>query len=100
MRHIWKIRATRALLKFCRDHGRSEADDPYVSHIVRTLYFLERCDESNAMTHFKQVPIGGNGCFNDWFPPAVHQNEDEQYALDVFEALVLMWTTAMRSKFL
>ena len=56
MRDIPKIRATRALLKFCRDHGRTEADDPYVAHIERTLYFLERCDKSNALIHFKQVP--------------------------------------------
>jgi hypothetical protein len=91
-----QIRATRALLKFCREHQLSEADSAYVQHVERCLHFLEHGDLKQAAEHFRQVPLGGMGCFNDWLPPVVFPHEDGAYVLAVFDALVSQWSRAMR----
>ena len=85
--------ATRALLKFCCDHKRNGRD---VQAIESCLACLERKDVSAALTYFQQVPLGGNGCFNDWFPPTVFPHETPEYVSMVFEALVTHWSLMMR----
>jgi hypothetical protein len=92
-----QIRATRALLKFCRDHQQSETESSYVLEIVKCLHFLERGDVKRAQEHFQKVPIGGMGCFNDWFPPVVFAHEDPDYVWAVFDALVAYWCHVMKN---
>jgi hypothetical protein len=87
-----QIRATSALLKFCEDHGyKSE----WLDNIRHCLVALEAGDILSACDHFREVPLGGNGCFNDWFPPAVFGHETREYVGGVFEALTANWTATM-----
>jgi hypothetical protein len=85
-------RATRALLKFCDDHGYNVAG---VQDIRACLAALEAGERSTAVAAFKRVPIGGMGCFNDWWPPAIGPLETEEYASAVFDALVYEWHRRM-----
>ena len=87
------IRATRALLKFCDDHGKTE---PAVQDIRACLAALEAGERSNAITAFKRVPMGKEG-FGEWWPPAVGPNETEEYSWAMFEALVERWCRLMSS---
>lgn len=91
-----QIRATRALLKFCREHHLCETDSAYVQHVERCLHFLEFGDLKQAVGHFQQVPLGGMGCFNDWLPPVVFPHENGDYVLAMFDALVSQWSHMMR----
>jgi len=65
-----QISATRALLKFCKEHNpyNSEAigvnNDvySYVKHIELCLKYFEENDASKALSEYEKVPFGGNGC--------------------------------------
>lgn len=48
-----------------------------------------------AIKAFQAVPLGGNGCFNDWYPTVVFAHEDREYVATVFEALVSNWSLMM-----
>lgn len=85
-------RATRALLKFCDDHGNTLAA---VRDIRECLTALDAGDRSNAIAAFKRVPMGKEG-FGDWWPP-VKGAETEEYSWAVFEALVERWHRLMSS---
>ena len=87
-----QTRATRALLKFCEDHGRDGAE---LEPIRACLASLETGDVAEAVRAFERVPLGGNGCFNDWWPPVAFEHETEEYVWAVFEALVGEWSRAM-----
>ena len=86
-------RATRALIKFCEDHG---GDANSVADLRACLRALEWEDMDAALSHYRRVPLGGMGCFNDWFPPAVFSHETPEYVEAVFEALVTQWSLAMQ----
>jgi hypothetical protein len=60
------------------------------------LASLEAEDIAAALKWFQQVPLGGNGCFNDWFPPTAFPHETDEYVWTVFEALVANWSFMMR----
>ena len=84
-------RATRALLKFCDDHGNTVAA---IQDLRACLKALEAGERSNAVAAFRRVTIGPHG-FADWFPPAVGPIETEEYSWAVFEALVERWHRLM-----
>jgi hypothetical protein len=86
-------RATRALLKFCDDHGNAVAA---VQDIRACLAALETGERSNAIAAFKRVPMGKDG-FGDWWPPAIGPTETEEYSWAVFEGLVERWYRLMSS---
>lgn len=79
-----------ALVKFCDLHG---VDEPGIASLRLCCRALETGDVSAAVTAFQQVPLGGNGCFNDWQPSDV-ANFD--YELGTFRALVERWARLMR----
>ena len=87
-------RYTRALIKFCVDHKNKSI---YMDYIRDCLVALEADDVQSAYNLYEQVPLGGNGCFNDWWPPVVFEYEDENYVWSVFESLVNLWSSSMRS---
>lgn len=89
-----QLRASRALLKFCEEH---HYDTSWLSNIRACIAALESNEIEKAWYQFLQVPIGGHGCFNDWFPPVVYEHETGEYAWEVFEALVYRWNVLMRS---
>jgi hypothetical protein len=81
------VRATRVPAKFCDDH-----DAPDKARQVRAvLAALEADDRLAAARAFKAIPFGGNGTFADWWPPAAHERETEEYAGEVFVALTVHW---------
>ena len=87
-----EIRFTKAVLKFCVEH---KYQTTYIGDIEECLRHLENHDIKNALHAYSNIPFGGNGCFNDWFPPVVFKHENGEYAWTVFEALVGSWTTIM-----
>ena len=86
-------RATRALLKFCDDHG---SDVAAVKDVRMCLVALELGEKSNAVAAFQRVPMSKDG-FGDWFPPAVGPIETGEYSWAVFEALVERWHRLLSS---
>ena len=87
------IRAIRALLKFCDDHGNTVTA---IQDLRLCLAALEVGEKSNAVAAFRRVPMCKDG-FGDWFPPAVGPMETEEYSWAVFEALVERWHRLMLS---
>ena len=86
--------ATRALLKFCTDHNRTDGE--YVDSIRSCLSALKQRDISTALSHYQSVPLGGMMCFNDWWPPCIIEYETPEYVATVFEALTSHWSRLMR----
>ncbi len=87
-------RYTKSLLKFCYDHNYQST---YIKCVEDCLKALEAGDGCLAYQAYAEVPLGGNGCFNDWWPPVVFQHEDENYVWSVFEALVSQWSRSVES---
>jgi len=86
--------ATRALLKFCFEHNRT--DGKYIESIRACLVALEKRDIDTAIFHYQRVPLGGMMCFNDWWPPCTSESETPEYVSTVFEALTSNWSGLMR----
>lgn len=87
-----QMRATRALLKFCRDH---DYESKWIVNVARCLLLLEDGQVADAYAEYINVPLGGNGCFNDWWPPVVFAHEDEEFVWTEFEALCAHWSLMM-----
>jgi hypothetical protein len=90
---IDQLRATRALIKYCEDHG---YDVGGVQELRTCLKALNRKDMKSAVEAYSRIPLGGMGCFDDWLPPAVFTHETADYARAVFEALVTEWNLLMK----
>jgi len=88
-------KATDTLLKFCIDHKMDSGK--YIESIKKCLISLQEKDIKTAVDHFLEVPLGGNGCFNDWWPPVVYEHENSEYVYGVFIALTAYWSRLMRS---
>jgi hypothetical protein len=85
-----QTKATRAILKFCRDHKR----DNCIEIIQSCLHALEIGDVKTAVENYRQIHFGAYG-FQDWFPPVVFEHEDGDYVWEVFRALCERWTRLM-----
>jgi len=85
-------RATQALVLFCELH---RSPDHWMVNLKACLAALEREDLAEALRQYKAVPLGGNGCFNDWWPPVVFEHEDDEYVMAVFDALTSNWSRLM-----
>ena len=86
-----QLRATKALLKFCEDHGRTAG----LEDIKNSLAALEQGNVLLAIEYYQKVPLGGAGTFSDWWPEPLSQ-ETGEYAWTVFEALVAYWSNLMK----
>jgi len=89
-----QLQATAALIKFCEDHGQSQGSR--MDALRSCLSALEEGDIDEALRYHQMVPLGGNGTFNDWFPPVVFPHETNQYVATVFDALVTLWNLMMK----
>ena len=87
-----QLRASRSLLKFCEEHGYK---NQWIENIHQCVKALEKGDIVAAVDNYNVVPLGGMGCFNDWWPPVIYENETEEYVWAVFEALVAQWSRLM-----
>jgi hypothetical protein len=81
-----------ALIKFCDLHGVKE---PGIDSVRPCHRMLEAGEISTAIIAFRQVPLGGNGCFNDWQPDDI-AHSDFDYVLATFRALVERWARLMQ----
>src|SRR5690348_10650114 len=79
-----------ALVRFCDRHSVKE---PGTSAVRLCHRALEAGDIPAAVAAFRQVPLGGNGCFNDWQP---RDSNDFDYNLAVFRALTERWARLMQ----
>lgn len=79
------LRAALALQKFCRDHQYPEGG---LTQLNKCVNPLKADDFKSAVNYFKAIPLGGNGCFNDWFPPVVYDHETPDYVWVVFDSLL------------
>src|SRR5829696_5774289 len=85
--------STKALIRFCRDHGNNTR---LVDVLDLCLQSLEDDNVESALRHFKSIPLGGMGCFNDWLPPPVHKGETHDQAFTNFDSLVTDWALSMK----
>ena len=87
-----QLRATNALVKFCEEHDYKDERMHYLKSCQKALE-LKEIDK--AIEEFKKIPLGGNGCFNDWSPNAVYEHETNEYVEAVFQALMERWNRLM-----
>ena len=78
---------TRALTKFCRDHGHAPA---WIEELNRFAEALEKRDVYSLKRGIERLSRAGMGSFLDWFPPAL-ANEDDGYVECVWNALYGHW---------
>jgi hypothetical protein len=83
-----QIKATKTLLKFCREHDHTPF---WISQLEKCLKHLEENDQQNFFQAFKPFTHAGMGCFTDWYPPRVFAHEDDEYLETLFWALVDHW---------
>jgi hypothetical protein len=79
-----------ALVRFCDLY---RVNEPGVEAVRLCHQALEASDIPAALAAYRQVPLGGSGCFNDWQPS---DSEDFDYLLAVFRALTERWARLMR----
>ena len=89
---VQQTAATKALIKFCEDHGYVST---YVDTLRKCLAALEEKDLASAVNHFRALPLGRMGCFDDWWPKAAGKHETDEYACAVFESLTERWHRLM-----
>ena len=87
-----QLEATQALVTFCEQH---KVRDPGWEAVLACNAALKAKDIKAAVEEFRMVPLGGNGCFNDWQLGVVIPNETPDYALAMFQALVERWSRLM-----
>jgi hypothetical protein len=92
--HDSLLSATRALLKFCRDHQYPEGG---LVKLQACVAALEADDFRGAVMQFRAIPLGGMGCFNDWYPPVIYSGEDKDYVSEVFGGLLERCCRLMRT---
>lgn len=90
---ISQQRSTRALIKFCEDHG-NNVDG--LRELRACLRALDRKDMKSAVAAYEGIPLGGMGGFDDWLPPVVFAHETPEYTRAVFEALITQWNLTMQ----
>jgi hypothetical protein len=87
-----QLKATNALLKFCQEHNYK---DPRMVHLEACKNALAEKKINMAIEEYKNIPLGGNGCFNDWWPEPVYKHETDEFAEAVFQALTERWSRLM-----
>jgi hypothetical protein len=87
-----QIRATAALLKFCRDHKHTEF---YIGKLQYCLEALKEQDSKQVLDVINLFKMGGMGSYLDWYPEVISEHEDEEYVETVWWALNANWRQAL-----
>ena len=87
-----QLHAANALVRFCDEH---QYGGPSLERVRSCRNALEVSDIAAAVSAYRMVPLGGNGCFNDWQPSQLTDNDAFEYALAIFQALVERWSRLM-----
>lgn len=83
-----QLRATRALLKFCRDHEHTAF---FVGRLQDCLVALEEQDSNTVHEILNLFSRSGMGSYSDWYPKVICEHEDEEYVETVWWSLVANW---------
>lgn len=87
------IKATAALLKFCREH---DCPPFFVGQLSECLDALHKKDIKRVEELVKMLGHAGMGSFLDWGPSVKFENEDPDYVDQIWNALVGHWLQIMR----
>ncbi len=88
-----QINATRALLKFCREHGHA----PYwIKCLEECLIALEDRNSEAVRDIRERFARAGMGSYLDWFPDVIFPHEDADYVEAVWYGLDGYWREMMR----
>jgi hypothetical protein len=79
------LSSSRALMKFCREHRYPEGG---LVRLQECIAALEADNFREAANCFRSIPLGGMGCFNDWFPPVIYDHENSDYVTVIFDSLL------------
>lgn len=83
-----QIKATSALLKFCREHNHTPF---WIAQLEKCLAYLEKNEEQNFFQVYQSFKHAGMGCFTDWYPPVLFEHENDDYLETLFWALTAHW---------
>ena len=84
-KRAWNL--TYSLVFFTQSHNYNA----YRNQLKDCLSAIEDNERETAKTIAQNIPIGGNGCFNDVFIEPLGAHEDEVTAQTCFEAIVTCW---------
>ena len=90
---IGQISATKALLKFCREHRHTRY---WIESFEACLLALEEKREDDVREIRSRFSKGGMGSYLDWCPEVVFPNEDSEYVEIVWRGLDNYWREFMR----
>lgn len=90
------IETTEALVELCRQNGRPWKQDRNFEKVEACLSALKSGNAIQARAYYSQVPLGGNGCFNDWQPSHQLSLRGNKYNGLEFELIVREWSKVMR----
>ena len=86
-------KATRAMIKFCRDH---QAPSNWIARLEELHEALDRKNLKELKEMYSIFRGGGMGSFIDWYPEVAHEGEDEDYVETIQWALSSYWHEIMR----
>lgn len=89
-----QLRATRALLKFCRDHKHTPF---FVEKLEECLVALESENTNSVLEIASLFKRAGMGSYLDWYPEVISGNEDPEYVETVWWALNANWHQSLSS---
>ena len=87
-----QVRATYALLKFCRDHGHGQF---FVGKLEECLEAIKANDRTRVIDIAKLFRRGGMGSFIDWYPSVISPLEEPEYLETIWWALTANWQEAL-----
>jgi len=91
--NLSQIRATKALLKFCRDHNHTPF---FIAKLEECVCALENKDKDSVFAIVDLLSRAGMGSYLDWYPDVINANEDPEYVESVWWSLDASWKKAIR----
>ena len=88
-----QIKATKALLKFCREHRHAPF---WIQSLEACVTALEEEKEEEVREIRSRFARAGMGSYLDWFPEVVFPHEDSEYVEAVWHGLDSYWREMMR----
>lgn len=87
------LRATKALLKFTRDHGHAPF---WVTQLEEALTAVEAEDAGTLKINYELFSRAGMGSYLDWYPTPIEPYENDEYAETIWWALFANWKETLK----
>uniref|UniRef100_Q47BY6 Uncharacterized protein n=1 Tax=Dechloromonas aromatica (strain RCB) TaxID=159087 RepID=Q47BY6_DECAR len=87
-----QVRATKALLRFCQEHGHAPF---WIEQLKECVGALEAKKDAVVCEKYALLRRAGMGSFIDWFP-RTPEGEDGQYEETLWWALDAYWLEVMQ----